>query len=36
MEAIQRQRKIISGINSTDISIECFMEDEDLCETLSR
>lgn len=26
-EAIQKQRKILSGIAETDISIECLMED---------
>ena len=30
MEVIQRQRKILSGISESDISIECLMEDEDL------
>jgi len=27
MEVIQRQRKILSGISESDISIECLMED---------
>lgn len=36
MDVIQRQRKILSGISETDISIECLMEDEDLFEPLSR
>ena len=36
IEAIQKQRKILSGINETEISIECLMEDEDFSEPLSR
>lgn len=36
MHAIQKQRKNLSGISETDISIECLMEDEDLFESLSR
>ena len=33
---IQRQRKILSGITETEVSIECLMEDEDICENFSR
>ena len=36
LETIQRQRKILSGINETEVSIECLMEDEDICENFSR
>jgi molecular chaperone DnaK (HSP70) len=36
LEAIQRQRKILSGISETEISIECLMEDEDFSESFTR
>lgn len=36
LEAIQKQRKILSGINETEIVIESLMEDEDLSETFTR
>lgn len=36
LEVIQRQRKILSGIHESDISIECLMEDEDINEPISR
>jgi heat shock protein 4 len=36
VEAVQRQRKILSGISETDVFIESLMEDEDLMEPLSR
>lgn len=36
IEAIQKQRKILSGISETDISIECLMEDEDFSEHFTR
>lgn len=36
MEAIEKQRKILSGINETEIVIESLMEDEDICEVFTR
>lgn len=36
MEAIQKQRKILSGINETEIVIESLMEDEDISEVFTR
>ena len=36
LEVIQRQRKILTGIHESDVSIECLMEDEDINEPISR
>lgn len=36
LDAIEKARKVLSGIKETDISIECLMEDEDLHRHLAR
>jgi molecular chaperone DnaK (HSP70) len=36
LEAVQKQRKILSGIPETDVFIESLMEEEDLMEPYTR
>ena len=36
LETLQKQRKMLTGLHESDISIECLMEDEDISEPISR